>query len=413
MNLLRRVVTLPAPHRIAFALAVQWAAEQPGREVRPPPQTGKAREMLSYATRLWHEQVASALARSPMTRIAASSIPGAGAGCFASEQLRAGQLVTLYPGAVYAPLGYFEDPADLPQPECFGDSMSLSDGAVVEGTGGSLLPRPPRDSEYVLVRHGGFKIDASPIAPQAALEATWALRTPHACGHKLQHPPSGSTPNTLEVPVVYRITMPSGSYGHNSSGIGESNRIRSGYGKDNTSSSAPAAAGLSSSAAAVEVPFELRHLVPHWWPPAEGFVASPLPPQLVEDVTWQARVHSCMRDGRLAMSTATGTPASSASAGDAAGSSSSAYASTAPRLVPNARRNGVPLAALPSHIDVPGFAMVATRAIAAGEELFLDYGFVDDGEGLPGWYREVSDEHVKEAVLAAEAAADEARKAWR
>lgn len=362
--------------------------------------------MTAFASRVWHGQVTSVVCggrhSSPKTLIAPSGIAGAGAGCFAKTALRPGELVTLYPGAVYAPLGYFEDPSDLPQPDCFGDSMSLSDGAVAEGAGGSALPRPPRDSEYVLVRHGGFKIDASPLAPQAELERTWALRTPHACGHKLQHPPSGSAPNTLEVPVVYRIAMPSGSGGSNSNSNRGSNSFSGGRGASGSSggTSAP-------SAAAVEVPFELRHRVPHWWPPAEGaFAASPLPPQLVEDVGWSALLDSMRR-----LQAGSSDAGSSGSTG--AAMAPAALAAAAPRLVPHAKRNGVPLTALPPFIDVPGFAMVATRAIAPGEELYLDYGFVDDGAGLPPWYTEVSDEAVKEAVAAAEAGAEAARKAWR
>lgn len=154
----------------------------------------------------------------------------------------------------------------------------------------------------------------------------------------------------------------------------------------------------------MEVPFELRHRVPHWWPPAEGaFAASPLPPQLVEDVGWSALLASTRR--------------SQAGTAAAAGGESASFAAVdalaAPRLVPHAKRNGVPLPSLPPYIDVPGFAMVATRSIAPGEELFLDYGFVDDGAGLPPWYAEVGDEAVKEAVSAAEAGAEAARKASR
>jgi len=384
LAILRRVWDEPAPHRLQFALAAQLALEEgrDGKAALMVPRSPSGPAMADYAAAEFSRRVrdlllgedatatcatsGNAQAQQPegcsKTRVAPSSIPGAGAGLWTSRDIRPGEVVCTYPGTLYAPPGHFGEP--LATGGCYGDSFDLSNDGVDDDNADSDAAgahrRPPAGSVFVMSRPGGFKIDASTVAGGEALRILMECRSVHATGHKIQHPPAGVTPNVIEVPILYRLALPSPPQ--------QPTQTKGGVSSGSTQSGG----GLAEQE--MILPFELRHRIPHWWAPeSTGPVGTPVPLQKMADPGWNA--------------------VESAASQPAALRNASAVASAA--TTPAHPQRG--------YLTIPGVAMVAVRELPACEELFLDYGFVGAKEDLPAWYAPVPSATVCDVVVKAEA----------
>jgi hypothetical protein len=396
LAVLRRVWDEPAPHRLQFALAAQLALEEggDGKAALMVPRSPSGPAMADYAAAEFSRRVRDLLlgegaittcstsggerAQRPesrsKTRVAPSSIPGAGAGLWTSRDIRPGEVVCTYPGTLYAPPGHFGEP--LGTGGCYGDSFDLSNDGVddddADSDAAGAHPRPPAGSVFVMSRPGGFKIDASTVADGEALRILLECRSVHATGHKIQHPPAGITPNVIEVPILYRLALPSppqqpGQTQGDTRAADAGAALPFGFNRNSTQHGGGQAEGESA------LPFELRHRIPHWWAPeSAGPVGTPVPAQKMADPGWDAAGAAASQQAPLRNPTA---------------SSSAATPPAHPRY---------------QYLTIPGVAMVAVRVLAAGEELFLDYGFVGAKEDLPAWYAPVPSATVCDVVTKAE-----------
>lgn len=113
-------------------------------------------------------------------RLALSAVEGAGQGVFASRDIAAGELVTLYPGLHYpappppttdGPLGHsYLLGTALPCERELAYALTLADGAILDGTPACL-------AECCILRR--------------------RMPRTNALGHRTNHPPPGSLPNAL------------------------------------------------------------------------------------------------------------------------------------------------------------------------------------------------------------------------
>jgi hypothetical protein len=115
------------------------------------------------------------------TRVAQSSIPGAGFGLFVDGEAPAGALITLYPGITYRP----------------SDVKHLPDYPVVA-----------KNNEHLLWRYDGVIVDGSPNAITNMLHhykqnscLDEAILHAYAAGQFVNHPPPGGHPNALQYAV--------------------------------------------------------------------------------------------------------------------------------------------------------------------------------------------------------------------
>jgi hypothetical protein len=112
------------------------------------------------------------------TRVAQSSIPGAGFGLFVDGEAPAGALITLYPGISYRP----SEVKHLPD-----------------------YPAVARNNEHLLWRYDGVIVDGSPNAITKMLQHYMqnsgldeAVLHAYAAGQFVNHPPPGGNPNALQ-----------------------------------------------------------------------------------------------------------------------------------------------------------------------------------------------------------------------
>ena len=194
---------------------------------------------------------------------------------------------------------------------------------------------PPSGSEYLLIRGDSTKMDAGPVASGAGLAALVArCGVAAASGHLVQHPCAGTSPNivdvSLDVPVFERHP--------------------GGLASDGAAAARAAAAAGGNAAPpfaddAFILPWRLLPRVPLWWaeaaPGADAILSGALPPITHSDVA------------------------------DAMMNREDADASRRACLL-------------------PAVILVATRDVAAGEELYLDYAFW--GADQPSWYAPVPHE---------------------
>jgi hypothetical protein len=249
--------------------------------------------------------------------VRASSLgPATGRGVFALRDLRIGEALTLYPGALHT-----------------SPSVPAIDGAALDAP----LPTPPAaaalplDESYTAMRPDGVLVDAAAVADEAGLARLLASRNglpaPAACGHILQH---GATPNAACVPIDINVLEghagglmpapgPRGSRARRALpfAFGASRRLRGIGGNDNSDEDD----NSNNKDAAAVLPWRLVSRLPYWHV-EEGPLSGPLPP-------------------------------------------------LPPSAVDGARRRAV---------VVPALLIVAAADVRAGEELFIDYALAPLGD---------------------------------
>jgi len=210
---------------------------------------GHPRSLQLAAARLLDE--AAAAAAPPRVAVRASSLgPGTGRGVFAARDLRIGEALTLYPGALFT-----------------SPTVPALEGAALD------VPAPPppaplpADESFTAARPDGVLIDALALASDAGLAALLAARgglaAEAAVGHILQH----GAPNAACVPVDLNVLE--GSAG----GIVPAPGARGSRARREL----PFAFSPADDAAAV-LPWRLVPRLPYFHAEAGGVETSPLPP---------------------------------------------------------------------------------------------------------------------------------------
>lgn len=240
-----------------------------------------------------------------------SRLNGAGMGTIARRHVRIGEMLAIYPGTIYGR----------------GGGPAMHAGTYFDREDVSMLLKPPAGSCYVMTRPDGMLIDASEIASAASLDRLRAERTEWAVGHIANHPPQGTLPSAIEMPLSISITV----------GSAESQRHPDGQSQQQrTPSAAP-----SSPSQPPSLPLHLAHRLPYCW--------APYP-------MWTSQAAASMR-----ASTAEGGAPHGPLKTSSAASGSAIDSGTGEGLV----------------AEVPMVVLLATRDIGAGEEVHLDYDFVD------------------------------------
>jgi hypothetical protein len=334
---------------------------------------------------------------SPRVRVAPSTHgPRAGAGLFAQRAHADGEHAVFYPGRVFSRI-------DVAQADSFYDAP--------RGPDAPEPLEPPAGSSYVLVRApdgGRVKIDAGELtvgsAGLAELERRCGANA--AFGHLANHPPRGRAPNVVEVAVDVAV------------------RERC-AGGDLMDAAAARRRGFLGRAAPLHVlPWALAARVPIWWAEAEEEEEKEEGEAAAAAAGRGSEVGIGRRPLRRGILTGALPPITGEEVGEAL------YFSFGEDEDGGRRARAALL---------PCVVLAATRAVAAGEELFLDYGlapWLEDETGAgtgagagaaakgrwPEWYSPVEDAHANQArsleAVAAEIAEmrpreDEARaRAW-
>jgi len=409
------------PHAALFDALAATAAARRRRHAGPAAHTAAAAaprprggayqaEFMRQFTELLEEEEArqdaaaalSSAAPSPppsRVRVAPSLIPSSGSGVFAGRALKCGEVAALYPGVVYAGL-------EVPALESIGYDSFRAEEPL----------QPPSGSEYLLLRGDGVRMDASPVAGGAALAALVArCGVAASAGHLVQHPRAGTAPNvvdvSLDVPVFERHAgglAGAGAGGHAAGGGRANARAGEAPARDGDAGEAP-----PFPPEAVLLPWRLVDRVPLWWAEA--------PPRDAARAAARNAGGGLGAGGNLGNSLGAG--GGLLGGGPGAGGAARAAAAQAA-----ADAAGILTGALPpiTHGDVsdaiwraeaadetrracylPAVILVATRDVAAGEELYMDYAFW--GASHQAWYRDVPHAtrwETYEAVLAGARAAE-------
>jgi hypothetical protein len=436
LQLAVRIFREPAPHLLPYELALAFNATQPIEHRVPLPESGGVRAMVAFSTTVFQSQVESLLARedagrfasvdrkADLIRLGESTIPNAGEGLFASGQISAGEVVSIYPGTLYPPRNFYGGKGNDTNG---GVSPFLDVSEIYDEEEEKNFLRPPADSAFVLARPGGFKIDGSTVAKGSALQKLLSKRTMWALGHKIQHPPRQDVePNVVEVPISYKICLRPEEEGvamaRREKEKAEKEEKRKAERKRLIRSSLLLAAPLNSKDEApskskpafeadeegtpeafsptahtlsreqhpydgVRIDWAQRHRVPHWMAPFNTSDSTPIPHQILKDEHFQRHLSYVSVGKRL------GTLTASILVGDGGTEPPdlvpAANDSALGRLLDEQRQMGLKI---PPFVVIPGVVMVACRHIEKEEELFLDYGF--SGE-VPAWYKEVPTATIK------------------
>jgi hypothetical protein len=337
----------PAPQDVYYALAA--AAAGP-----PPPNTSALRRSATWprghhaaveAKRLVLPSVLAALRGdlpSP-TFIGPSTLgPNAGLGLFSSRPLRMGELVAIYPGVIYGSRLAHTTSSLFDRDDDNAGVHEDVDEDVRRAAAATAAAAPP--SAYVLRRPDGLRIDAGSVAGRANCERLAIERTPWALGHIANHPAGPTIPD-----LVRELRR---------------RRSRSGGGGKEGSLGTPASTTTSAAAAAPSngIPFSLLDMpieIPIEGGEGEG-VSLAGPSLHRAPYAWAPKP------------LLGGGPSSS---------------------------SAVPTDGIPD--TIPGVVFLATRDLNAGEELFLDYGFMVPNRALPPWYAPVAPSAHWRVLLAA------------